>query len=288
MDQAAQLRELVKTIDNERIKSGAKMKNARIIAVTSGKGGVGKTCVTVNMAANLIKEGKKVLIIDADLGLSNVEILLGMTPSATLRDLIRNKKEINDIIINGPFEIDFISGGNGFVELSELSDIEIDEIIAKFHMLDELYDIILVDTGAGISKNVISFLRISDDILVVTTPEPTAMTDAYSIIKILNEKKEDARIGLVVNRVKNGDEYKHALNILTSTAKKFLNKDIVDMGYLIEDSVVRDTIFKKVPFVLYYPDSKASVCLKNITTNFTGAEIENGAGIMSKLRSWFR
>ena len=275
MDQAAQLRELVKTIDN-----------ARIIAVTSGKGGVGKTCVTVNMAANLIKEGKKVLIIDADLGLSNVEILLGMTPSATLRDLIRNKKEINDIIINGPFEIDFISGGNGFVELSELSDIEIDEIIAKFHMLDELYDIILVDTGAGISKNVISFLRISDDILVVTTPEPTAMTDAYSIIKILNEKKEDARIGLVINRVKNGDEYKHALNILT--AKKFLNKDIVDMGYLIEDSVVRDTIFKKVPFVLYYPDSKASICLKNITTNFTGAEIENGAGIMSKLKSWFR
>lgn len=287
MDQAAQLRELVKTIESEKNKAG-KGNNARIIAVTSGKGGVGKTSVTVNMAASLIKDGKKVLIIDADLGLSNVEILLGMAPSATLRDLIKNKKEINDIIINGPFDIDFISGGNGFLELIELSNVELDEIIAKFQILDEMYDIILVDTGAGISKNVISFLQISDDVIVVTTPEPTAMTDAYSIIKILNEKKEDAKISIVINRVKNGTEYMHASNIITSTAKKFLKKEVKDMGYLIEDSVVRDTIFKKVPFVLYYPESKASICVKNLTAKLIGDEIERQAGIIEKLKGWFR
>jgi flagellar biosynthesis protein FlhG len=288
MDQAEQLRELVKTIENGKQKPELNSKNARIIAVTSGKGGVGKTSVTVNMAANMAKDGKRVLIIDADLGLSNVEILLGMTPSSTLRDLIRNKKEINDIIINGPFEIDFISGGNGFLELAELSEIEIEEIIVKFQALDDLYDIIIIDTGAGISKNVISFLQISDDVLVVTTPEPTAMTDAYSIIKILNEKKENAKIGLIINRVKTGEEYRHASNILTSTAKKFLKKDIRDMGYVMEDSVVRDTIFKKVPFVLYYPESKASMCVKNLTAKFTGDEIEKRAGIIDKLRGWFR
>lgn len=187
MDQAARLRKLVeeKKVD---IKTEQK-KTAKIISVTSGKGGVGKTSLSVNLAAHLSKNNVKVLLIDADLGLSNVEIMLGVTPSYTLKDVIKNGRDIEDVIINGPYNLDFISGGNGFLELAELSEIEREEILIKIHKLEGLYDIIIIDTGAGISKNVTAFLTISDEIIVVTTSEPTALTDAYSIMKVISEEK---------------------------------------------------------------------------------------------------
>lgn len=288
MDQAEQLREIVRSKDSDKKADEIIRNNARVIAVTSGKGGVGKTSLTVNMASSFIKKGKRVLVIDADLGLSNVEILLGITPSYTLRDLIKNNREVNDIIINGPYKIDFISGGNGFLDLAELSEIEIDELSTKFKKLDDIYDIIIIDTGAGISKNVISFLMIADEILTVATPEPTAMTDAYSIMKILNDKKKDADIGLVINRVRNLDEFRHASNILTTTAKKFLNKEVKNMGYVLEDNSVRDTLFKKVPFVVYYPDSKASLCVNSITTRYLDGNKVNSEGIIDKLKNWLK
>jgi len=287
MDQAEQLRELVRNKKSDKKLEVPIGGSAKIIAVTSGKGGVGKTSLTVNIAASFIKKGKKVLIIDADLGLSNVEILLGITPSHTLRDMIRNNKEVEEIIINGPYKIDFISGGNGFLELAELSEIELDEISAKFKKLDEIYDIILIDTGAGISKNVISFLMIADEVLTVATPEPTAMTDAYSVMKILNDRKKDAEIGLVINRVRNLDEYRHSSSILTATAKKFLNKDIKNLGYVLEDNYVRDTLFKKVPFVIYYPESKASLCVRNLADKFLENNSQSKESIISKLKIWF-
>ena len=158
MDQAARLRKLVEERKVDQIRVDQK-KTARIISVTSGKGGVGKTSLSVNLAAHLSKQGTKILLIDADLGLSNVEIMLGVTPSYTLKDVIKHGKDIEDVIINGPYNLDFISGGNGFLELAELSEIEREEILIKIHKLEELYDIIIIDTGAGISKNVTDFLR---------------------------------------------------------------------------------------------------------------------------------
>ena len=188
MDQAARLRKLVEERKVDQIRVDQK-KTARIISVTSGKGGVGKTSLSVNLAAHLSKQGTKILLIDADLGLSNVEIMLGVTPSYTLKDVIKHGKDIEDVIINGPYNLDFISGGNGFLELAELSEVEREEILIKIHKLEELYDIIIIDTGAGISKNVTAFLTISDEIIVITTSEPTALTDAYSIMKVISEEK---------------------------------------------------------------------------------------------------
>lgn len=266
MDQAARLRKLVEERKVDQIRVDQK-KTARIISVTSGKGGVGKTSLSVNLAAHLSKQGTKILLIDADLGLSNVEIMLGVTPSYTLKDVIKHGKDIEDVIINGPYNLDFISGGNGFLELAELSEIEREEILIKIHKLEELYDIIIIDTGAGISKNVTAFLTISDEIIVITTSEPTALTDAYSIMKVISEEKLKQKIGLIINRVKTKSEFQQASNILISTAKKFLGEKIKSLGYVYEDPNVRKTIYKKTPFVIYYPDSKASDCIIDIVAN---------------------
>lgn len=266
MDQAARLRKLVEERKVDQIRVDQK-KIARIISVTSGKGGVGKTSLSVNLAAHLSKQGTKILLIDADLGLSNVEIMLGVTPSYTLKDVIKHGKDIEDVIINGPYNLDFISGGNGFLELAELSEIEREEILIKIHKLEELYDIIIIDTGAGISKNVTAFLTISDEIIVITTSEPTALTDAYSIMKVISEEKLKQKIGLIINRVKTKSEFQQASNILISTAKKFLGEEIKSLGYVYEDPNVRKTIYKKTPFVIYYPDSKASDCIIDIVAN---------------------
>ena len=266
MDQAARLRKLVEERKVDQIRVDQK-KTARIISVTSGKGGVGKTSLSVNLAAHLSKQGTKILLIDADLGLSNVEIMLGVTPSYTLKDVIKHGKDIEDVIINGPYNLDFISGGNGFLELAELSEIEREEILIKIHKLEELYDIIIIDTGAGISKNVTAFLTISDEIIVITTSEPTALTDAYSIMKVISEEKLKQKIGLIINRVKTKSEFQQASNILISTAKKFLGEEIKSLGYVYEDPNVRKTIYKKTPCVIYYPDSKASDCIIDIVAN---------------------
>ena len=287
MDQAAKLRKMVEEKKEENVKVDTK-KTAKIISVTSGKGGVGKTSLSVNMAAHLGKEGTKVLLIDADLGLSNVEIMLGVTPSYTLKDVIKHGRAIEEVIINGPYNIDFISGGNGFLELVELSQVERDEILIKIHKLEELYDIIIIDTGAGISKNVTSFLTISDEIIVITTSEPTALTDAYSIIKVITEEKLKQKIGLIINRVKNKNEFQQASDILINTAKKFLGEEIRSLGYVFEDPNVRKTIYKKTPFVIYYPDSKASDCLKDIIKNLELKDkTEKKANMMDKFMRLF-
>lgn len=286
MDQASNLREIVK----EREVTGKEKTGltARIITVTSGKGGVGKTSLTVNIAASIARQGKKVLVIDADLGLSNVEIMLGVTPSYTIKDLIKNNKDIDDILIKGPFNIDFISGGNGFLELTELSDVEREEILVKLKKIDELYDIILIDTGAGISKNVITFLTVADEILVITTSEPTALTDAYSIIKIVKEKKENPNISIIVNRVKDTIEYKEASSILLNTAKRFLGLNLTSLGFILEDKVVKDAVFKKTPFVIYYPDSKAALCIKYILGKISLEEVAGKVGMIEKFKGLFK
>jgi flagellar biosynthesis protein FlhG len=287
IDQAANLRRIVKEKDMNINKKS--FKHAKILAVTSGKGGVGKTSLSVNLAALLAKSGKRILVIDADLGLSNVEIMLGVTPSYTLNDIIKNKKKIEEVIIKGPFKIDFISGGNGFLELAELTDIEREEILIKIQKLDEIYDIIIIDTGTGISKNVTAFLEIADEILVITTSEPTSLTDAYSIIKILKENGNLEKVGLIINRVKSENEYIQASKVLINTTKRFLKVDIKDIGYIFEDVSVRKTIYKKTPFTIYYPDSKASNCVKNILSKITDSKIVGKEEtLIDKFRKWFK
>ena len=182
MDQAENLRNIVKQQNsiNERC--------ARVITVTSGKGGVGKSSISINLAIQFAKQGKKVIIFDADFGLANIEVMLGAIPKFNLADMIFNGKEFKDIIVNGPMDIGFISGGSGINRLANMTKDQVMFLVYKLRELETLADVTIVDTGAGISDSVLEFVMTSSEVILVTTPEPTSITDSYALLKSLNAK----------------------------------------------------------------------------------------------------
>ena len=204
-DQAAELRAMMQ-------KNGfgkASDHKTRVIAVTSGKGGVGKTNISVNLAIAFAQTGKRVILIDGDLGMANVNVLLGITPKANLLDVITKKKKMSDIILNTELGIQFIAGANGFSRIANLTDDERDFFAKEITTLSSA-DIIIIDTGAGVSDNVLRFVEAADEAYVVTTPEPTAITDAYGLIKIIATDLLNSQITmkLIVNKVHSADEGK--------------------------------------------------------------------------------
>ena len=179
MDQAEGIRNVIK------LQNQVNVSKARVVTITSGKGGVGKSSIAVNLAIQLRKLGKKVIIFDADLGLANVEVMFGAIPKYNLSDLIYQGKDIKEIITEGPMEIGFISGGSGVVTMNNLTKDQIAYLVHSLSKLDELADIIIVDTGAGVADNVLEFVIASPEVLLVTTPEPSSLTDSYSLLKAL-------------------------------------------------------------------------------------------------------
>jgi len=198
MDQAANLRNIVKRAD-----ASIKPIGARVITVTSGKGGVGKSNVSVNLAIQFKKLGKRVIIFDADFGLANVEVIFGIVPKYNMFDMIYNNKDITEVLTSGPLGIEFISGGSGVQELLRLDKNQLAYMIEKLYELDRLADIIIIDTGAGISDSVLDFVAASSEVLLVTTPEPTSITDAYAVLKAIKRRHDNVDqklINLLVNR----------------------------------------------------------------------------------------
>ena len=183
MDQAENLRNQVRANTQQ---SSKKPQIARVITVTSGKGGVGKSSVSINLAIQLSRQGKKVIVFDADFGLANIEVMLGLRPEYNLADLMFRGKTLKDIITYGPENIGFISGGSGINELANMTKEQIYSLIQRLYELDNMADIIIVDTGAGISDAVLEFVAASEEVLLVATPEPTSITDAYALLKTLN------------------------------------------------------------------------------------------------------
>lgn len=263
MDQAQQLRNIVKLSSQKRKQA------SRVITVTSGKGGVGKSSSAVNLAINLKKMGKRVIIFDADFGLANVEIMFGTIPKYNLRDLIFKGKNIKEIIAFGPEDIGFVSGGSGISELANLNKNQIELLIHNLSELDELADYIIIDTGAGISDAVLEFIMISKEILLVITPEPTSMTDAYSLIKVLNHSQNfqlnDCKIRVISNRVNSYQEGMNSYHKLNTVVKRFLNMNIHLLGIVPNDDNVQKAIIRQKPVSLLYPNSKASKAYKDIT-----------------------
>ena len=202
MDQATKLR--------ERVQTNQEISNARVIAITSGKGGVGKTTLSVNIALELARRGKKVVVFDADFGLANVEVMLGIRPQYNLLDLIHNNKSMTEIITQGPEGIGFISGGSGVSELATLDNASIKLLISELVKLDQMYDVVIIDTGAGITDSVMEFVMMSPEVVLVVTPEPTSITDSYSLLKVLRRKNSFnplyKTIHVVANRVENEAE----------------------------------------------------------------------------------
>ncbi len=251
MDQASKLRQMVS--------SSNEMSNARVIAVTSGKGGVGKTSLSVNLAIEIAKMGKKVVIFDADFGLANVEVMLGIRPKYNLLDLIHNDKTIEEIITNGPNDIGFISGGSGVSELATLDKESIKVLVSELVKLDRLYDVVIIDTGAGITDSVMEFVMVSPEILLVVTPEPTSITDAYSLLKVLRRKEKFnplyKTINVVSNRVSSDAEGNDIYSKINTVSSKFLNTKLQFLGNIPQDKNASMAIIEQKPVIMAYPTS---------------------------------
>ncbi len=231
-EQALKLRKIM----TEKNISGSLTGNVRVYCVTSGKGGVGKTNLSVNMGLILQNMGKKVLIIDADLGLANIDVVAGLYPKYNLSHILSIGKSIQDVILEGPMGISILPGASGICDLANITSTELEILIDSFSSIANAFDIIIIDTGAGISKNVISFIHSSDEVIVVTTPEPSAVTDAYAIIKIAHRYCD--YIHLVVNKTDNYKEAEYTMEKLSNAAKKFLDIKINYLGFILEDKTI--------------------------------------------------
>lgn len=261
MDQAEQLRIL---------KAGrqAPKSLARVITVTSGKGGVGKSNTSINLAIQFRKMGKKVIILDADFGLANIEIMFGAVPKYSLCDLIYQGKNIKDIITWGPMEVGFISGGSGIAGMFNLSVDYLNYIIQNLVQLDSIADIIIVDTGAGIADAVLEFLVASGEILLVTTPEPTSITDSYSLLKALYHHprfdQNATKVKLLANRVAKESEGQVLFNKLNAVVERYLKVPMTYIGYVPEDSQLNRAVMQQVPVSLHNPGARSAAAYERI------------------------
>lgn len=263
MDQANELRNLILKTQNNLIKQ--EKLNAKVITITSGKGGVGKSNISLNLALYLKSMNKRVLIIDADFGLSNIEVLFGVRPKYSFYDIIKGERHISEVITETNFGIKLISGGSGLKELSNLKESQINNFIKQFEYIDDMFDIIIIDTGAGISTNVTNFVKASDIVLLIVTPEPTSFTDAYSVIKVISMENDLLpQIKLIVNKVEHLIEANIVFEKLSNVSEKFLNIDIYNLGYINLDFNLIKAVKKQIPAIIFFPQTSFSQDIRKI------------------------
>jgi flagellar biosynthesis protein FlhG len=286
-DQAERLREMMRKMNGvqESPPSPPEAKKTRIITITSGKGGVGKTNISVNMALAYARMGKKVIVMDADLGLANVNVMLNMIPKFNLYHVIRKQKTMKDILVETEYGISIVAGASGFSKIANLSEDERQNFINELNTLSNA-DIIIIDTSAGVSSNVLDFIAAADDAVIVTTPEPTAITDAYGIIKIIATEIDNLNMGLklVVNRVKSVAEAKKVADRMIRIAGQFLNLKVEYLGFIYDDQAVANAVLRQRPFMVVDPRCKASVCVQHIVGRMEKGDLreDGGFGIMIK------
>lgn len=264
---------------------------ARSIAIVSGKGGVGKSNFSTNFAHALLSKGKKVLIIDMDIGMGNIHILLGMAPRYSLKDYLVGTEELPKVINEAIGGLHFISGGSGLDTVMEWSETMFSRLIAAFEQLQKEYDFILFDMGAGATRTAIELIIAVDEIIVISTTEPTSITDAYSMMKFICLQDPEKTFHIVSNRVSKGDDGNDAVTRLQFAARKFLNKETEILGFLPEDPAVRQAVLAQKPFLLLYPNAPISKRMMAIAEVFIGVEpinsVRNEDGFLGKLRSIF-
>ena len=247
---------------------------ARIITVTSGKGGVGKTNVSLNLALYLASRGYRVCLFDADLSLANINILLNLYPEYNLEDVILKRRELKDIIIRDYEGIDIIPGSSGVEQMANLEADEINYLVGLFSALDK-YDFFIFDTSAGVSKNVISFCMAATEIILVTTPEPTALTDAYALLKVLSLNGYRSSVMVVVNQSKNSNIANVVFNTLREAVQKYLPIKLLPLGVIFNDHHVTEAVKQQKPFVRLYPNCIASKSIRNIAIRLIKRDAED-------------
>ena len=277
-DQAAQLRSMMRS-----------RSRATVIAITSGKGGVGKSNIAVNLAVTFAGAGKEVVLLDADLGLANVDVLCNMELPFNLSHVIARKKDLREVMYKAPGGFRLIGGASGLARMADLTDFDRQRLVDALVELEQSADIILIDTGAGISPNVLSFTRAADDVLVVTTPEPTAVTDAYAMVKVISKDNQPRRVSLLVNQARNAGEAQAVFERISTVAKKFLNVRVLDAGHVLSDEEVRSAVRKRTPFVIGSPRCHASQGVSLLAMRLAqgvSVQVDSG-GFFNRMSRWF-
>ena len=254
-DQAAVLREKVLK------KHQNSLRNCKTLAVLSGKGGVGKSNLSLNLSLALTKQKQRVLLFDMDIGMGNIDILIGQTASYTMVDLLEKKLSIQQIIKKGPQDLAYVAGGTGISSVFEWSPSDLAHLIQELNSLTNQYDYMIFDMGAGMSESVLKFLKAVDEMIVVTTPEPTSITDAYAAIKLAASYSVSAPVRLVINKTLSDKEGNETYERFNRAVQQFLNISISLLGIVPNDQAVQKAVNRHMPFLLQNPASKASIAL---------------------------
>lgn len=257
--------------------SHSRVPRGTILAVTSGKGGVGKTNVVINLAASLARFGHRVGIIDADFGLGNIDVLLGLTPAFHVGHVLTGEKNITDIAIQGPLGVKIIPAGSGIRELTALNAVQWRRFHKIIQAVSAELDFLLIDTAAGISDNVVDLLQLAERVLVVTSYDPAAIVDAYAMIKILTTAARKKDIGIVVNATRDADEAGVVFRQLDIAATKFLERSLRFDGYIVADPGVREAVLGQRPIVDHLPQAPASRCFRILASRLAGFTPDGGA-----------
>lgn len=278
LDQAQKLRQMA---------SGNAKSKPKIITITSGKGGVGKSNIVVNLAIALQKLGKKVMIFDADIGMGNDDVLMGFLPKHNVFDIIFNNKEIEEVVITGPFGIKLLPAGSGLNRVEDLTEEQRTKFLNKLEAIEDL-DFILMDTGAGINRSVLAFAACAEELIIVTTPEPTSLTDAYSLLKAVNHFKLKSKAKVIVNRAMDYDEAQITYNKFNNAAQNFLKIDLEFIGGVLDDKKVTQAVRNQKPFIINYPNSTAAKDISNIAETIAGSEAStSGMGVQGLFKKIF-
>jgi flagellar biosynthesis protein FlhG len=255
-------------------------KAVRTIAIASGKGGVGKTNITANLALSLSRLNKKVLILDADLGLSNIDVVLNLATKYNISHLFSGEKSLKDLIVDGPEGVKILPASSGIQELTELDEFQRLRLLEEFEAYDEDVDYLLVDTSSGISPNVAFFCMAVQELIIVTSAEPTAMTDAYALIKVLFTRYQEKNFKVLINNVKDINEAKDVYRRLSAATEKFLSISLDYIGYVPTDECVRKAVRKQRAFVELYPGSDAARHIKDIAKKISLDNNDNIKGTL--------
>lgn len=274
MDQAKKLREIMNS-NNSNINGDVFNKKAKVISISSGKGGVGKTNFAINFAISLRKLGNEVVIIDADIGLGNVEILSGVSLKNTISDIIFSNKSIMEIMGEGPEGIKIISGGSGLKELTLLNDENLPYLISEIDKLQSIVDYIIIDTGAGISPVVIDFIMASSQVIVVSTGDPTSIMDSYILIKSLVTSGFKGNINIVANLIQNRNEANEVYNKLNNASNNFLRVQTNYLGYIERNDIVNNAVRNQIPFTVSHPFSPTAKKIMDIAKNLIDNKGQN-------------
>jgi flagellar biosynthesis protein FlhG len=242
--------------------SSGKLHTPRVIAVTSGKGGVGKSFISANLGICLAQMGRRVLLLDADLGLANLDLMLGVSARATIREILNNQTPIQDVIVAGPSGVQLLAGCSGDYDMAELSQQQRINLFNEVDALEQRFDTLVVDTGAGIGSNAVGFAAAAQQVLVVVTPDPASMADAYAMIKVLNTRRGVNRIHLVVNQAAGPREADQIVDRLLDLVGRFLDVSVIPVGFIYRDSLVQKSVSRCEPLVSTHPRSAVANALQ--------------------------